>query len=138
MHDDGRVVSLCIIVAIQALVPLAKEHVGRTGAEAQRSNAESSRVLVCRVVCLLAFEDVTARAVVRGTLRPMMQAYIGMAGVAGIGSGHFELPFRNPVAVLTTHASRQVSDMARALTREAPTRANLGRSRGFRRTTTRR
>jgi hypothetical protein len=133
MHDDGLVVALSIIVAIQALARLAEEHVGRTDAETQRSDAESSRVLVGRVFRSFALEDVTTRAVARGALGSMMQAHIGMAGVAGVDSGHFEVPLSNSVTVLTAHAARHVSDMARALTREAPTRANFGRAGGLRR-----
>lgn len=136
MHQNGRVVALSIIVAIQAFVPLAKEYVRRTDAEVQGRHPESSRVVFGCFACSFALEDMTARAVVGGTFGSVMQAHIGMAGVAGVGARHFELPFSNPVAVLTAHAARHVRDMAGALTREAPTWANFGRSRGFRRPAT--
>lgn len=136
MHQNGRMVALSILVAVQAFVPLAKEYVGRTDAEVQGRHAESSRVVVGRVLCSFALEDVTARAVVGGALGPVMQPHVGMAGVAGVGARHFELPLSDPVAVLATHAARHVRDVARALSREAPTWANFGRSGGFRRTAT--
>jgi len=40
MHDDGGVRALCIVVAIQALVTGAEEHIRRRGSELQASDAQ--------------------------------------------------------------------------------------------------
>src|SRR5690606_26493270 len=133
VRDDGRVRALRIVMAVEALVPLAKEDIRRALAELERSHAEPCWIERRRAGRKLALEYMTTRAVVGRAFGAVVQADVRMAGVARVRAGHLEQTLLEAVAVFAAYAARNVLHVTRALAGEAPARANHdgpGRFRG--------